>query len=136
MTIQESTLVAPTFNGSDDEIAAATQAWSSLVSSFSYLNTLGYSGQAAMSPENKRAIFSALICHASSKLAELDNVTTPPVVATTPPSFSEPEVVAPEIAPTVDFSYAEEKKPEVKAENPMLKRMRELAGIAHANNRV
>jgi hypothetical protein len=125
MTIQESTLMAPIFAGSDEEIASATQSWASMVSTFSY--------NSSMSAENKKAFFMALVSYATGKITEIDNVTTPPVVATSAPTFAAtPAVCEPATAePEIVVSYAEKKEV-----NPMLKRMRELAGIAHPDNRV
>jgi hypothetical protein len=145
--IKEAVLTAPTFNGSDEEVAQATQGWASLISS------LSYSTSSNCSAENKKAMLSALSCYVQCKIDEINNVTQPPVVATKAPEFSfVPDApIAAATTPTsadcdsyadvgteVAFaSYAESKKPVVKESvNPILKRMRELAGIPHETNRV
>lgn len=144
--ITEAALTAPTFNGSDEDIAQATQCWASLVSSLSYC----LSG--TCSAENKKAMLSAMACYVQCKMDEVNNVTTPPVVAQGAPAFvpvSVPAVAVPTApeAPAdsyTDAGYADsyrEAKEEVKqpikeAVNPILKRMRELAGIPHETNRV
>jgi hypothetical protein len=147
--LEEATLLAPVFNGSDDEIAMATQSWASIISSFSYMwgpgQTIG--GTFQMSAENKRAIAVALQCYLNTKVDELNNVTTPPVVA--PTVYNAPPVVAvpcppeEEQQPAVDMeiSYAESRstimnQPVKESVNPALKRMLELARIPHAQNYV
>jgi hypothetical protein len=145
--ITEATLVAPVFCGSDEEIAGATNSWSSIVNALSYMNSM-YIGnqQCQMSPENKKALFASLMAYSQCKMDELNNVTQPPTVTTmmptVPPVAPEVAVVAPVVAPD---SYAEseeaakekalaEAKTVAAAKN--LQRLRELAGIPHAMNRV
>lgn len=141
--ITEAVLTAPTFNGSDEDVAQATQGWASIVSS------LTYSLSGTCSAENKKAMLGALAVYVQCKMDEVNNVSVPPVVATAAPTYVPaiaPAIVAPEVpaddcgdAGYVD-SYRESKQPAAKpikeAVNPILKRMRELAGIPHETNRV
>lgn len=138
--IKEAALTAPTFNGSDEEIVVATNLWSSSVSAVSYVSS------SVLCAENKLAIITAMITYLSTKMNEINNITPPPVVATTPPAFV-PDALPAAVAQTPDAcdagtevsfaSYAESKKPVVKeGVSPILKRMRELAGIPHETNRV
>lgn len=140
-SLTEATLMAPVFNGSDEEVAAATQSWASIISNISYTFApcLGVGGTVQMSAENKRAMYVALQCYLNSKVDELNNVTPPVPVATTPPAFVPPAAPTEQPAATeIEFaSYAESKKAIVtEAHKANLKRMRELAGIAHPENRV
>jgi len=133
--LDEATLVAPAFSGDDSEVMNATQVWSSVISSVSQLGTNAAYGFTC-SVENRKAILSALMGYLTSKLEEINNVTPPPTVTSMAPQ-TQPTVVAPvACAPTdtageVVVNYTEALKP-----NPVLKRMRELAGIAHEQNRV
>lgn len=141
-TLTEATLMAPVFNGSDEEVAQCTSSWSSIISSFSYAcGSISSYGGTPMSAENKRAMYVALQCYLNTKVDELNNVTPPVPVATTPPAFVAPMPVPteqPAAETEIEFaSYAESKKPIVtESQKATLKRMRELAGIAHPENRV
>jgi len=144
-TLNEATLLAPVFNGSDEEVVAATQAWSSIISSMTYAcgPSYGIGGTIQMSVENKRALLVAMQAYLSSKMDEVNNVTVPPVPTPTVPAVP---VVPPVVAvpadqcPTeIEISYEqkEEKKEPVKESvSPALKRMLELARIPHAGNYV
>lgn len=143
-SLTEATLMAPVFNGSDEEVAQCTSAWSSIISSFTYAcGSVASYGALPMSPENKRAMYVALQCYLNTKVDELNNVTVPPVVS--PSTVGLVPVFAPAPAPNempeVDFTSQqyEGTKPvteSLKKVNPMLKRMRELAGLPHPENHV
>lgn len=148
-TLTEATLVAPVFCGSDEEIAGATNSWSSIINSISYMNSMyvGCSGaQIPMSLENKKALFSSLMAYSQCKMDELNNVTQPPMVTTmtptVPPIAPEIAVVAPVVAPDSYAESEEDKKEKALAEAKQiavqknLQRLRELAGIPHESNRV
>lgn len=135
-TLNEATLLAPVFSGTDEEIAAATSSWSSIISGLAYAcgPSLGYTGTVQMSDENKRAIYSALQSFLTSKMADLNNASATPTVV---PSCAvpTPAPVVPEM-PEIEVSYAESQKPVKESISPQLKRMLELARIPHAGNYV
>jgi hypothetical protein len=142
-TLNEATLLAPVFNGSDEEVVAATQAWSSVISSLTYAcgPSYGINGTVAMSAENKRALLVAMQAYLTSKMDEVNNVTVPPVPTPSVPSVPMvPAIPVPTECPTeIEISYEqkEEKKEPVKESiSPSLKRMLELARIPHAGNYV
>ena len=134
--LTEAILTPPTFTGDEAEIMAAMNAFSSVVSSIGYLSAPVYSnavggGQTELSSDNKKAILNALVVYVAGKLDELCTTSAPPVVQPAVPTYTPPQSpVAPAQDDTVEITY------ESKQENPMLKRMRELAGIPHTNNRV
>jgi len=141
-TLNEATLLAPVFNGSDEEVVAATQAWSSVISSLTYAcgPSYGIGGTIQMSAENKRALLVAMQAYLTSKMDEVNNVTTPPVPAPTVP-FVPPVVAVPtDQCPTeIEISYEqkeEQKQPVKESVSPALKRMLELARIPHSGNYV
>lgn len=148
-TLEEAMLSAPVFCGTDEEIAACTQSWASIVSALSYCNSQYICGaQTQMSAENKKALYVALCAYSQIKLDELNNVTVPPTVTTmnvtqppaAPTAPTEVAFSAPVAAPEASYAESQEqdeakKLAESKAAKS-LQRMRELAGIPHAMNRV
>jgi hypothetical protein len=136
--ITEGTLTPPTLCGSDEDISIATQSWSSIINALSYMtNGLGYYGpnSAGISLENKKAIYQSLICFLNVKMDEMNNVTAAPAVTTMNVNPAAVPVAPAETE--IDFSsYAESKAPIKESISPIVRRMRELAGIPHAENRV
>lgn len=133
--LNEGTLIAPTFTGSDSELSGCTNAWSSIINSLNYTNWFYScepvnSTQVQMSKENKLALYGAIISFCQSKMSELEQL--PQTTAT---------IAAQATSPTQPESYAEESKKEDKKalteENKkFIQRMRELAGVPHQTNRV
>lgn len=120
--ITEADIITPAFCG--DNAAAALSSWAMLVSS---LLSLDY-----LDDQNKTTILCALATLCQTKMTP-EPINVPPPVTTA--SYASDVVPTP--VPNnseIEINYSEQKVP--KKENPMLKRMRELAGIPHAENRV
>jgi hypothetical protein len=125
--ITEGDLASPVFQGSDEEISQAVSMWSGIIGSLAYMSSL-------QSEENKRNMIISLVAFLNSKL-EASVPVVPPV------HIYQQTLVAPVVPPADNTSQDSEivvtyESLKEQTENPIVKRMRELAGVPHHSNRV